>query len=104
MLNRLLLISTPVLILGTPVSAGPCMDRIAEIERSITAKHEGTGPALSGPTTTGAAVPSSSAVDQGSTQAMQMLQQAKELDRQGKEQDCMQIVTSITATVPSGPK
>jgi hypothetical protein len=35
---------------------------------------------------------------------MQMLQQAKELDRQGKEQDCMQIVTAIKATVPTGTK
>jgi hypothetical protein len=105
MLKPFVLISIPLLVFGTPVrvSAGPCTDKIAEVEKSITAKHEGAGPTLSGPTTTGSGGPVP-ATDHGATQAMQMLQQAKEMDRQGKEQDCMQIVTSITATVPTGTK
>ncbi len=103
MLHRLSLISAAVLVLGTPVSAGPCTDRIAEIEKSVTARHEGAGPTLSGQTT-GATASSSRAADQDSTETMQMLQQAKELDRQGKEQDCMQIVTAVKATVPTGTK
>ena len=103
MLCRLLFILTPVLLTSAAL-AGPCTDRIAEVEKAITAKHEGAGPALSGPTSTGTVQPPSGAADQGSIQAMQMLQRAKEFDRQGRENDCMQVVTAVAATVPTGTR
>jgi hypothetical protein len=35
---------------------------------------------------------------------MQMLQQAKQLDQQGKEAECMQVVTQVSSMVPQRVK
>jgi hypothetical protein len=40
-------------------------------------------------------------VSQGDNQAMQMLQQAKQLDQQGNERGCMEMVTRIGPMVPA---
>ena len=111
MLRRIISDSLFALVLATPVFAGPCTERIAELEKSLTAKHEGAGPALSAPATTGstqqqsgspgATSSASAAVSQGDNQAMQMLQQAKQLDQQSNERGCMEMVTRIGPMVPA---
>jgi len=35
---------------------------------------------------------------------MQMLQEAKQLDQQGKEADCMQLATQVSGMVPDQAK
>jgi hypothetical protein len=35
---------------------------------------------------------------------MQMLQQAKQLDQQGKEAECMQVTTQVSSMVPQHAK
>jgi len=35
---------------------------------------------------------------------MQMLQQAKQLDQQGKEAECMQMATQVSSMVPQHTK
>ena len=98
MIYRLVLGVTLVLA-ATPVFAGPCTERLAELEKAITAKHEGAGPALGAPATTGStqAAPATSKPD---NDAMQMIAQAKQLDQQGKESECMSMATKIGATAP----
>jgi hypothetical protein len=110
MFARCLFGSTMVLILASPAVAGPCTQRIADLGKAITAKHEGAGPALANtPATTGSTGQTSSgtAVKAEATsdnQAMQLLQQAKELDQQGKEDECMQMVKRIEGMAPAGTK
>ena len=104
------------LLLITPVLAGPCTQRIAELEKTISAKQEGAGPALSVPTTTSSttATSSSQKVEQPSgtgavqtqslSDAMNMLQQAKQLDQEGKEAECMQTATRVGTMAPPATK
>ena len=102
--------STLACALASSAFAGPCTQRIADLEKAATARHEGAGPTLSGSaTTTGSAGQPSSGTSvkaEATTenQAMQLLQQAKELDRQRKETECMQIVTRVESLVPAGTK
>lgn len=96
MVGRIVLSSALVFILAGPVVAGPCTQRIAELEKSITATQEGSGPAMSTPTTT--------AVPAQPNQNLQMVQQAKELDKQGKETECMDMVKKISSTAPPATK
>jgi hypothetical protein len=84
-------------LFASPVFAGPCTQRIAELEKAISAKQEGGGPALSNPSGE-----RTQAADH--SKAMQALHQAKELDQQGQEQKCMQAVGRVEVTVPSGAK
>ena len=109
MVNGFFLSSTMTAVLiATPVLAGPCSERIADLEKSVIAKQEGAGSALEPPASTGPAtsLPSSSAAGaQGgpavthdtarASAVLQILSQAKQLDQQGKEAECMQIVTRI---------
>ena len=106
MLARVIFGSTVALLLTSPTLAGPCTQRIADLGKAITAKHEGAGPTLSNnATTTGStgqtAVKAEATSD---NQAMQLLQQAKELDQQRKEDECMQIVKRVEGMAPSGTK
>jgi hypothetical protein len=96
MAGHIVLGSALVFILTGPVLAGPCTQRITELEKSITAPQEGAGPAMSTPTTTAAPAQPN--------QNMQMVQQAKELDKQGKEAECMNMVNKISSTAPSATK
>ncbi len=89
--------------------AGPCTQRIAELEKAVTAQHEGAGPALS-PSASGSTPQSSSgqtagvnvtADSQRANQAMQMLQQAKQLDQQGKEDECMRLTAQVSTKAPN---
>ena len=104
---------TAVLI-ATPALAGPCAERIADLEKSVIAVQEGAGPALAPPasTSSGTSSPSSSAAGtQGVPAAtpdsvranavLQMLSHAKQLDQQAKEAECMQIVTQAGAITAS---
>ncbi|HLM41297.1 MAG TPA: hypothetical protein VK434_17105 [Microvirga sp.] len=101
-------------ILVSPAVAGPCTQQIADLEKSVTATQEGSGPALTTPSTTGStsqpAAPAhnnpatSPSQTSGANQAMQMLQQAKQLDQQGKEAECMQVVTQVSSMVPQRVK
>ncbi len=109
MLKYSLVGSALACVLASSAFAGPCTQRIADLEKATTARHEGAGPTLSGSATTGSAGQASSgtAVKAEATtenQAMQLLQQAKELDRQGKETECMQMVTRVGSLVPAGTK
>ncbi len=114
MVSKVLLGSMLALVLSTPGFAGPCTDRLAELEKSITAQQEGAGPAVNNPTTTGSTMPSSTpaqgqganvtAQSQSHNQAMQMIQQAKQLDQQGKETECMAMATRINAMAPPATK
>jgi len=111
---RLILIAA-VLSLPTAAIAGPCTAQIAELEKSITAKQEGAGPARSPPaSTTGSTATESSnsgppaanvtAESRSANAAMENLQQAKRLDQEGKEAECMQLLTQAGAAVPGQPK
>ncbi len=114
MIGRIVFGSALALGLALPASAGPCTQRIAELEKSYTAQSEGSGPTLAPPATTGsteasgrgpagdgAPAPAMSDRMARANQAMQALQQAKELDRQGREDDCMQAVSRVEATTPA---
>ena len=98
MFGRIFLGSTLALILVSPGFAGPCTERLAELEKSVTAAQEGAGPAITGatPTTTGTPAVAN--------QNMQMIQQAKQLDAQGKEAECMDMVKKISTTAPPATK
>jgi cytolysin (calcineurin-like family phosphatase) len=114
MVSRIILGTTFALISISPCLAGPCTQRLAELEKSISARQEGAGPALDTPTTTGSAAPSSSsasgqgvnvtAESQGHNQAMQMIQRAKQLDQQGKEAECMDMAGKAQAMAPPAIK
>jgi hypothetical protein len=91
--------------------AGECTQRITELEKAISAKQEGAGPALAAPTTTGSTAGTSkpgsdpqSAVGtvppQGLNEAMNLLHQAKQLDQQGREAECLQMTTRVGALAP----
>jgi hypothetical protein len=106
MIGRCVLVSAFVLVSASPVFAGPCSERLAELEKSITAQQEGAGPALEPPAATGStsSMPAATPQTQKATQAMQMLQEAKQLDQQGKEAECMQRVSQIEGMVPAKAK
>ena len=111
---RPIIFGSTLAFLAGPVFAGPCSERIADLEKAVTAKQEGSGPALSTPSTTGSTAQSTASVQNqpstspsqtaGANQAMQMLQQAKPLDQQGKEAECMQMVTQVSNMVPQQTK
>jgi len=111
---RPLVFGSLLAFLVSPAVAGPCTQRIADLEKSVTATQEGSGPALTTPSTTGSTSqpatpaqnnPSTSPTQtSGANQAMQMLQQAKQLDQQGKEAECMQMTTQVSSMVPHHAK
>ena len=110
MVTRIVLGTALALVFASPGFAGPCTQRLADLEKSITAKQEGSGPALAAPSTTGSTTTSSAAEGQGAdvtaqsrgaNQAMQMIQQAKQLDQQGKEAECMDMVGKINSMAPA---
>jgi hypothetical protein len=110
MIRRIIFGTTLAIVLVGPAIAGPCTQRLADLEKSISARQEGAGPALDAPATTGSAVQGSpvapgqganvTAQNQGHNQAMQMIQQAKQLDQQGKEAECMDMATRVGAMAP----
>jgi hypothetical protein len=104
-------ISVPVLLLLTsgPVFAGQCSQSIAEVEKAITAKQEGSGPTLSKSTSTTDTSSKTSGSDvteqsRRDTTALTQLQQAKELDQQGKEAECLQAIGKISGNTPQPGK
>ncbi|WP_114944230.1 hypothetical protein [Microvirga calopogonii] len=111
MISRIILGTTLAFISTSPSFAGPCTQRIADLEKSVSARQEGAGPTLDAPATTGSAVQGSSPAGQATTtrsqsnnQTMQMIQQAKQLDQQGKEAECMDMTTRIGAMAPPATK
>jgi hypothetical protein len=115
MVSRLAISSAFILALATPAFAGPCTQRLAELEKSLTAHQEGAGPALSQPSATGSVGEASpgqgptsgtnvTAQSQQPNQALRMVQEAKQLDQQGKEADCMAMVPRIESMVPAHTK
>ena len=106
MIGRCLLVPAFVLVSASPVLAGPCSERLAELEKSITAQQEGGGPALEPPAATGSttSVPAATPQTQKANQALQMLHEAKQLDQQGKEAECMQRVSQIEGMIPAKAK
>jgi|GEM_PF-4067064 len=112
MVSRIILGTILALVSVSPGLAGPCTQRLAELEKSISARQEGAGPALDAPATTGSATSGSSsgqgvnvtAQSQGHNQAMQMIQQAKQLDQQGKEAECMDMAGKAQAMAPPAIK
>lgn len=108
MVGKILLGTALALILSGPSFAGPCTERLASLEKSFLAKQEGGGPAMDTPATTGTTTQGQgvnvTARSQGDTQAMQMIQQAKQLDQQGKEAECMDMATRIGTMAPPATK
>ncbi len=114
MVSRIILGTTLAFVLISPSLAGPCTQRLAELEKSISARQEGAGPALDASATTGSAAQTSSsasgqgtnvtAQSQGHNQAMQMIQQAKQFDQQGKEAECMDMAGKVQAMAPPAVK
>jgi hypothetical protein len=114
MIGRIILGTAFAVILVSPGFAGPCSQRLTGLEKSISARQEGAGPALDAPATTGSAVQGSTpgqgqganvtGQSQGHNQAMQMIQQAKQLDQQGKEAECMDMASKIGAMAPPPTK
>jgi hypothetical protein len=106
-MKPLLIGSALLFAFGTPVMAGPCTQRIADLEKNLTAQQEGGGSALAQPKTTGSTSSSGStatnptAQNQGDSRALDMLQQAKQLDQQGKEAECMDAVSKLQGTAPA---
>jgi hypothetical protein len=105
---KLLLIGSSLLCaFATPVLAGPCTQRIADLEKSLTAQQEGGGPALAQPKVTGSVGSSGStatdptAQNRGESRALEMLQQAKQLDQQGKEAECMDAISKVGSAAPA---
>ena len=114
---RLLVGSAVALLLVSPAIAGSCTQTIADLEKSISAKQEGAGPALAAPATTSSTTSGSSSTQkveqpsgtgtvqtEGLSEAMNMLKQAKEFDQQGKEAECMQITTWVSSMAPPATK
>ena len=120
--GTVILTAAAMSVAAAPVFAGVCTDQIAELEKTVTAKYEGAEPATTGsaqgqtspavPTGEGVRMPSQSAGSQqtqsGSpktkldpaqrgpaTQAMEALNRAKELDRQGHEAECMKVLSEV---------
>jgi hypothetical protein len=109
MIGRIALGSALAFVLAGSGLAGPCTQQLADLEKSVTAQHEGGGPPLANPTTTGSAGQTSSGVNvttqsQGANQAMQMIQQAKQLDQQGKEAECMEMAKKASTIAPPAIK
>jgi hypothetical protein len=112
MVSKIFLGTAFAFILTTPGFAGPCTQRLADLEKSVTARQEGAGPALDAPATTGSSTPSAApgqganvtAQSQGHTRAIEMIQQAKQLDQQGKEAECMNMANQIGAMAPPATK
>ncbi len=112
---RSLLIGSAVAFLVTPALAGPCTQRIVELEQAITATQEGAGPALASPSATGStAQPSPSPVQNqpatsgtqmaGANQMMNVLQEAKQLDQQGRQAECMTVANRLSALLQQQPR
>jgi hypothetical protein len=106
-------LATAIALTATSAIAGPCTQRLADLEKSITAQQEGAGPALANPTITGSTASTSqgqssgvnvTGQSQGANQAMQMIQQAKQMDQQGKEAECMDMATKISSMAPPSTK
>ena len=120
--KTIILAAASMLVGIAPALAGACTDQIAELEKTITAKYEGADPATTGsaqdrtssavPTGEGVRMPSPSASSQqaqngsqqakldpaqrgSATQAMEALNRAKELDRQGNEAECMKVLSEV---------
>ena len=104
-----------------PAVAGPCTDRVAQLEKAVTANFEGAGPALAGavqsssasgtgqpgtggqavgPAGGGAGATAGRSLQSGDeNKAMNLLNQAKILDKDGKESECMRIVSQVETMV-----
>jgi hypothetical protein len=112
MVSKIILGTAFALVLATPGFAGPCTQRLADLEKSVTARQEGAGPALDAPATTGSSTPSAApgqganvtAQSQGHSRTIEMIQQAKQLDQQGKEAECMDMANQINAMAPPATK
>lgn len=79
--------------------AGPCATRIADMERTIEASTtEGAAGAPAAGSGTAQAPANVTAQNKTSSEGMDMLKQAKDLDKQGKEAECMDIVAKVATT------
>jgi hypothetical protein len=109
MIGRTILGSALVLVLASPALAGPCSQRLAELEKAITARQEGAGPVLADPNATGSTTQPSSGTNvtaqaADANRSMQMIQEAKQLDQQGKEAECMEKANQVSAIAPPAMK
>ncbi|MEJ1160676.1 hypothetical protein [Prosthecomicrobium sp. N25] len=92
---------------ATPAVAGPCTQRLADLEKTIGARNEGGGPAIegnpavSGSTGSGAAAPATQRRDMD---LMAALNEAKGLDRAGMEDECQKRAADIAASLPPGSR
>ena len=89
-------IGIAIALISAPAHAGPCTDRIAELEKAITAQHEGGGPAIQGNPATSDST-GSAAARQADSRIMQDLNQAKAYDQEGKLEDCTRALQRAEA-------
>jgi hypothetical protein len=93
MIPRVTLGSMLLFFLTSPGLAGPCAQRIADLERTFGVAMQEGAPAPG----TDASTPAKGAT-QDANEGMALLKQAKELDSQGKEQECMAVVAKVSTT------
>jgi hypothetical protein len=98
MSNRIALSALFALGFIGPALAGPCSERIADVERSIgAATTEGSPKPAVTDSSSGTPV-NVTAESKNMSEGMNMLNQAKDLDKQGKEKECMDIVAKVATT------
>ena len=97
MVDRSILGIALALLFTGPALAGPCSERIADLERTIEVKAGEGAPTSPAPD---AAKPPANvtAQNKGGNEGMEMLKQAKDLDKQGKESECMEIVAKVATS------
>ena len=97
MVDRSILGIVLALFLASPALAGPCSERIADLERTISVKA-GEGAQTSTAPDAAKTPANVTSQNKGGTEGMEMLKQARELDKQGKESECMDIVAKVATT------
>jgi autotransporter adhesin len=95
MLRRAMIVTAAILASANGAAAGQCSEAVAALERSVAA--------LQAQPNTGAtaASPAGSTGRQSAVEhSTRIAQQAKELDRQGKEAECMQMLKEAKGWPP----
>jgi hypothetical protein len=96
MLRTAMIVTAAILASASGAAAGQCSEGIAALERSVAALQQVQA-------NTGATAPNqagSTGKDTAVAQSTQAVQQAKELDRQGKEAECMQVLKQAKGWPP----
>ena len=88
MLRTAIIVTAGILVPVNVSAAGQCSEGIAALERSVAALQQPKANAGATASSSTASTGQQSAVEQSA----KTVQQAKELDRQGKETECLQVL------------